>query len=86
MKKKIKKQTHEEKKTQYTRLGLGMSGICVNNATAELIWRVFKRMDEKKGQFSLSDGVELEFFIANKYKIERTKKKWVAEPAKDNGA
>lgn len=82
MKQKMKKQTADEKKTQYTRLGLGMSGVCVNDATAELIWRVFKRMEEKKGQFSLTDGVELEHFIAKKYKIEITKKKWVAEPAK----
>ena len=82
----MKKQTADEKKTQYTRLGLAMSGICVNDPTAELIWRVFKRMDEKKGQFALSDGVELECFISKKYKIERTKKKWKSEPAKDNGA
>jgi hypothetical protein len=67
MNKKTKQVIDCHEKTQFTRIGLGLAGIAVNDATAELVWRTLKRIDEKKGQFSVTDGVELEFFIKKKY-------------------
>lgn len=75
MKKTNWKTIDEAMKTQFTRIGLGLSGIAVNDATAELVWRTLKRIEEKKGEFSVHDGVELEHFIKRKYgkKTERVK-------------
>lgn len=50
------------------RIALCLSSISVNNASAELILLVKKKVDELGGDFSLKDGVEIEHFIINKYK------------------
>jgi hypothetical protein len=63
----------EAEKTQFTRIGLSLAGISVNDATAELVWRTLKRIDEKKGEFSVHDGVELECLIRKKYKLKDRK-------------
>lgn len=65
----------EEKKTQFTRIGLGLSGFAVSDATAELLWRMIKRIDEKKEKFSVQDGVELVDLIKIKYEKKSTKQR-----------
>ena len=79
------KNLSEVKKTQFTRIAMGLAGISINDATAELVWRTLKRMDEKMEDFSITDGVELEFFIRKKYKIQYPKwsaSKYVNKEAK----
>ena len=76
---KTKDLIEEAKKTQFTRIGLSFAGISINDATAELIWRTLQKMDEMNGEFSVHDGVKLEYFIREKYKIKEPK--WNAKKA-----
>lgn len=60
-----------DEKTNYTRIGLGLSGVVVNNMTAEIIWRTVEGLQKKKGKFSISDSVEIEMLV--KGKLEKKK-------------
>ena len=68
-------------RTEYTRLGLAMCGIPINNKTAELIWRLQVGMYEKGGDFSIADSVAIEVFVDKKYAEKSPSTKTVkAEP------
>lgn len=69
MKAKFKKLT-EKDKTRFTRISLAMVGIAVNNHTAESLWRIFERMSDLGGKFSLRDGSEIQAFMDEKIKKE----------------
>jgi len=60
-----------DEKTNYLRIGLGLSGVVVNNMTAEIIWRTVEGLQKKKGEFSVSDQVEIEMLV--KGKLEKKK-------------
>ncbi len=60
-----------EEKTNYLRIGLGLSGVVVNDFTAEIIWRTVEGLQKKKGEFSVSDQVEIEMLV--KGKLEKKK-------------
>jgi len=60
-----------EEKTSYLRIGLGLSGVVVNDFTAEIIWRTVEGLQKKKGEFSVSDQVEIEMLV--KGKLEKKK-------------
>lgn len=64
----MKKLTAEEQKTSYLRIGLSLAGITANDMAIETIWRVVEKIKEKGGQFAISDGVDIEYFVKNKYK------------------
>ena len=67
-----------EEKTQYTRIGLALVGIPANDATCEIIWRTVDGINEKKGEFSLRDAVDIEVKVKGKYtqkKVTATKRK-----------
>lgn len=57
----------EEEKTQYTRIGLGLSGIVVGSQTAEIIWRTIEGIQEKKGDFSIKDTAKIEVLVKGKF-------------------
>ena len=42
----------EKQKTTFMRLGLGLAGVVVDDATAEKIWRIYEDLTFKKGDFS----------------------------------
>lgn len=44
---------------EYLRMALAMSEFGVSYEQADLIHRVFKTVEKKKGKFSLSDGVKV---------------------------
>lgn len=60
-----------DEKTNYLRIGLGLSGVVVNDFTAEIIWRTVEGLQKKKGEFSVSDQVEIEMLV--KGKLEKKK-------------
>ena len=60
-----------DEKTNYTRIGLGLSGVVVNNMTAEIIWRTVEGLQKKKGKFSISDSVEIEMLVKGKLEKKR---------------
>jgi len=60
-----------DEKTNYTRIGLGLSGVVVNNMTAEIIWRTVEGLQKKKGKFSISDSVEIEILVKGKLEKKR---------------
>lgn len=55
-----------DEKTSYLRIGLGLSGVVVNDFTAEIIWRTVEGLQKKKGKFSVSDQVEIEMLVKGK--------------------
>lgn len=55
-----------EEKTSYLRIGLGLSGVVVNDFTAEIIWRTLEGLQKKGGKFSVSDSVEIELLVKGK--------------------
>lgn len=72
-----------DQKTNYTRIGLAMCGIAVNNKTSELIWRLQEGMYKKGGEFALSDSVDIEVLIDKKYAVKSPSNKTVkAVPVK----
>ena len=56
-------------KTNYTRLGLSMCGIGVDNQTAEVIWRTIEGIQKKKGKFSISDAVDIKVSVEKTYEV-----------------
>ena len=60
-----------EEKTNYTRIGLALAGIAANDTTCEIIWRTVDGINEKKGQFSLRDAVDIEVKVTGKYTPKR---------------
>lgn len=60
-----------EEKTNYLRIGLGLSGVVVNDFTAEIIWRTLEGLQKKKGKFSISDSVEIEMLVKVKLEEKR---------------
>lgn len=72
----MKKQTEDDLKTQQMRICLSFCGVCISNATAELIWRCHHAMMEFKGDFSVKDGIKLQSEIEEKYnKLSKKKSK-----------
>lgn len=55
-----------DEKTSYLRIGLGLSGVVVNDYTSEIIWRTLEGLQKKKGKFSVSDQVEIEMLVKGK--------------------
>lgn len=68
----------DKEKSEYLKIGLALQGIVVNLKTSELIWRIVDGINEKKGNFSLKDAVDIEIKVTGKY----TKKHIVAKPDK----
>jgi len=52
-----------KEKTDYTRIGLGLCDILVNNMTAEVIWRTIEGIQKKKGKFSIRDAVDIKVLV-----------------------
>jgi len=59
----------EAQKTQYTRSALGLAGVAVNDFSAELIWRLYEKLQELGGNFSLRDSAAIEAFMHEKYDV-----------------
>lgn len=55
-----------DEKTNYLRIGLGLSGVVVNNMTAEIIWRTVEGLQKKKGKFSVRDTAAIEVLVKGK--------------------
>ncbi len=58
-----------KEKTDYTRIGLGLCDIGVNNMTAEVIWRTIEGIQKKKGKFSISDAVDIKLSVERSYEV-----------------
>lgn len=58
-----------KEKTDYTRIGLGLCDIGVNNMTAEIIWRTIEGIQKKKGKFSISDAVDIKLSVERSYEV-----------------
>jgi len=58
-----------KEKTDYTRIGLGLCDIVVNNMTAEVIWRTIEGIQQKKGKFSLRDAVDIKVLVEKSYEV-----------------
>jgi len=56
-------------KTNYTRIGLSLCGIGVDNQTAEIIWRTIEGIQKKKGKFSISDAVSIKASVEKSYEV-----------------
>lgn len=57
-----------KKQVQALRICLGISGVPTNDMTAELILTIQSEMKKLKGNFSLHDGVRIEYCVQNYYK------------------
>jgi hypothetical protein len=64
-----------EERTNYTRMGLAIVGIQIDETTSELVWKMCEGIKRKKGNFSIKDAVQIEYEV--KGKIE--KKRIIAE-------
>lgn len=62
----------EDKKTHYTQIGLGLSGIVVDRPTAEIIWRTIEGIQQKKGKFSIKETSKIQAYVIDKF--DRQKK------------
>jgi hypothetical protein len=58
----------EKQRTEYTRIGLALCKIGINNATAELIWRMQDLLASKGGKVTLMDTSRIESIVNKKYK------------------
>ena len=47
-------------KTEYTKIALALTGIAVSKKLAEMIWRTYEKIQEKKGNFNIIDAMEIE--------------------------
>jgi hypothetical protein len=56
-----------EKRVQYTRLSLGLCGIGVSNATAEIVFRVNDAILEMEGDFDLITAAKIQTEVEEKY-------------------
>lgn len=65
-----------QEKVDYMRIGLGLAGIGVADATAEVIVKMYEGILQKGGKFNLHDAVKIEVEVKGKY----TKKEVKAEP------
>lgn len=61
---------HEEK-VKYMRLALGMQGIGVNEEMSDRLVTTFEAIQKKGGDFSVSDAVDIEFSVGEKYADKR---------------
>jgi len=64
----------EKEKTQYIRSALGLAGVAVNDYMAEMIWRMYERLQEKGGTFDLRDAAGIEAFMNEKFNIKQERK------------
>jgi len=56
-----------EKRIQYTRISLGLCGIGVSNATAEIVCRVNDAILEMEGDFDLATAARIQTEVEEKY-------------------
>jgi hypothetical protein len=56
-----------EERVQYTRLAMGLCGIGVSNATAEIFCLVNDAVQEMKGYFDLKTAAEIQVGVEQKY-------------------
>lgn len=62
---------HSEKEIDYLRIALGLSGMCVNNACADLVLSVMKEIEVKGSSFTVEDGARIECAIKEKYSTKK---------------
>ena len=62
-----KKKIDEDKRVQYMRISLGMSGVGVGDMTAEIILRVFEAVEKAGGNFDLETSTRIQVEVEEKY-------------------
>jgi len=62
-----------ELKTTYLNLGLRLLNIDIDNRATELIWRCYDGILKKKGNYGLSDSIEIEIMVNGYYKEKQIK-------------
>jgi hypothetical protein len=63
----------QSKKVQYMRIGLSLCGIPVSDRVAEIIVEVNEGIQKKKGEFSITDAVDIELRVNRKYDKKKIK-------------
>ena len=55
-----------KQKTQRTRIALGLSGLGINDTTAEIIWRTVEKLNEMGGNFDLKTASKIQALVLDK--------------------
>lgn len=65
----------DKQRTTYMRIALGMAGVFENDMKVETIWRIYKELEQKKGDLALRDVAKIESQVSQKYKRKTHKPK-----------
>jgi len=57
----------EPDEIDYLKMALALSGIAIDRFTAELVIDTWAEIEKKKGQFNISDSVQIEWRLRKKY-------------------